>query len=115
MVCCCSDSVSILGSLSMTDTFQRIEDRKLLDTYHDRACLACGARPSDPCHIRSRGAGGPDTPWNLVPLCRRHHTEQHTIGWDTMLRKYPKVFSELSRLGWHKQNGRMWNAELEAK
>lgn len=35
--------------------------------------------PSDPAHVRSRGAGGGD--WaNVVPFCRRHHDEQHAIG-----------------------------------
>jgi hypothetical protein len=30
-------------------------------------------------HVVSRGAGGPDVA-NTVPLCTRHHREQHTIG-----------------------------------
>ncbi len=30
-------------------------------------------------HVRSRGAGGAD-PNNLVPLCARHHAEQHARG-----------------------------------
>ena len=35
--------------------------------------------PGDPAHVRSRGAGGGD--WaNVVPFCRRHHDEQHSIG-----------------------------------
>ena len=30
-------------------------------------------------HVRSRGAGGDDH-GNCVPLCARHHNEQHLIG-----------------------------------
>ncbi len=37
-------------------------------------CCVCGARPSDPAHVKTRGAGG--TKKDLVPLCRRCHTEQ---------------------------------------
>ncbi len=34
---------------------------------------------SDPHHVKSRGAGGPDAE-NMVPLCRAHHSELHQIG-----------------------------------
>ena len=34
---------------------------------------------SDPHHIVTRGAGGPDAE-NLVSLCRHHHTEAHNMG-----------------------------------
>jgi hypothetical protein len=37
------------------------------------------ARISDPHHIRTRGAGGPDAE-NIVPLCREHHSEWGNIG-----------------------------------
>ena len=42
---------------------------------------------SDPHHVRSKGAGGRDRS-NLVPLCRIHHTECHTIGRITFEDKY---------------------------
>jgi hypothetical protein len=43
-------------------------------------CLPrCRARPpSDPHHVRSRGAGG--TAKDLVPLCHAHHVEVHAAG-----------------------------------
>jgi len=34
---------------------------------------------SDPHHVKSRGAGGPDAE-NLVPLCRKHHTLWDEFG-----------------------------------
>ena len=34
---------------------------------------------SDPHHVTTRGAGGPDAE-NLVPLCRFHHSELHQMG-----------------------------------
>lgn len=91
----------------------RIEDRALLDTYHAMACLACGVRGSDPCHIRTVARGGPDLPWNVIPLCRKHHVEQHKFGFDHMRRKYPQVNFKLTETGWVKLNGRLWHPGLE--
>ena len=51
-------------------------------------CCICGApgemhedgkRYLDPSHVKSRGSGGGDQ-GNLVPKCRRHHTQFGTIG-----------------------------------
>lgn len=44
---------------------------------------------SDPDHVTTRGAGGGDTPTNVMPLCRKHHTERHMIGIGSMISKYP--------------------------
>lgn len=45
----------------------------------ESACCVCGAPPpSDPAHVRSRGAGGKDA--DTVPLCRSCHDEQHRVG-----------------------------------
>lgn len=42
-------------------------------------CCACSAEPpSDPHHVRSRGAGG--TSEDLVPLCRECHDLLHLKG-----------------------------------
>lgn len=41
-------------------------------------CLVCKALPSDPAHVTSRGAGGGR--FDLVPLCRVHHDQQHLVG-----------------------------------
>ena len=50
-------------------------------------CAACGRDgPSDPAHMRSRGAGG--TSDHLVPLCRMCHTEQHAKGIKTFFSKH---------------------------
>lgn len=46
-------------------------------------CCVCGKPgPSDPDHVRTKGAGGKDR-GNIVPLCRRHHDEKGCkgIGW----------------------------------
>jgi len=38
----------------------------------------CGG-PVECAHVKSRGAGGDDV-GNTIPLCRRHHREQHDRG-----------------------------------
>jgi hypothetical protein len=38
-------------------------------------------------HVKSRGAGGDDR-GNTIPLCRRHHREQHDKGMATFQRLY---------------------------
>ena len=50
-------------------------------------CHACGKDgPSDPAHMKSRGAGG--TSDHLVPLCRDCHVEQHSKGIKTFFEKH---------------------------
>jgi hypothetical protein len=46
-------------------------------------CLAC---PSEPAHVKSRGAGGGR--FDIVPLCHAHHREQHSRG----IRTFSKVY-----------------------
>ena len=51
-------------------------------------CLVSGCHlPTDPHHVKTRGAGGRDES-NLVPLCRVHHSECHQIGRKTFSKKY---------------------------
>jgi hypothetical protein len=63
-------------------------------------CLVCGSMPCDTCHIQSRGAGGCDEPWNIVFMCRRHHSEQHSMGWDRFAGKYSWIKRSLREKGW---------------
>lgn len=50
------------------------------------SCCVCGRQPSDPHHVRSRGAGG--TAKDLVPLCRADHRELHQIGARTFAERH---------------------------
>ena len=79
---------------------KRIENQEVLDLFRNKPCAACGKIGSDPCHIKSRGSGGPDAEWNLISLCREHHTEQHAIGWYRMVWRYPLIAFKLAQKGW---------------
>lgn len=39
-------------------------------------------------HITSRGSGGPDESWNMIPLSRERHTELEQIGRTTFAETY---------------------------
>lgn len=64
------------------------------------SCLVCNRSPVDRCHIKTRGSGGSNDDWNLVTMCRVHHTESHQLGWFRFAEKYPIVGKELRRKGW---------------
>ena len=78
---------------------KRVKNKDNLNQVKKTPCIICKDL-SDPCHIRSRGAGGGDEKWNLIPLCRKHHTEQHQIGWHDMAYKYWQVMVYLTHHGW---------------
>jgi len=63
-------------------------------------CSVCSAIATDQHHIKTRGSGGSDEEFNLVYLCRWHHTEIHQIGADRMVRKYKRFESILLAKGW---------------
>lgn len=88
---------------------------ELADYVRTLGCLVCNARPVDPAHVRSRGAGGHawiDAPHvgylgplaprvgNLVPLCRTHHREQHDHGIRTFEERHGlDLAEEAARIG----------------
>jgi hypothetical protein len=67
----------------------RERDEKHLAFIRSLRCCICGAPGPDPAHIRSaspvhgkRETGGAEKPsdkW-VVPLCRVHHDQQHSIN-----------------------------------
>lgn len=53
------------------------------ETIRGLPCSVCKKPPpSDPAHVRSRGAGGGSD--DLIPLCRIHHRLQHDKGWSAL-------------------------------
>lgn len=89
---------------------KRVENRPLLDKYKFKYCLACGTKPSEPCHIHTVGSRSPDAEWNVVPFCRTHHVQQHSEGWPFMYATYPEVYIFLKEKGWvFDDHGGLWN------
>ncbi len=64
-------------------------------------CCICGKRPpSDCCHIKTRGSGGPDVEDNVFPACRKHHQMQGAIGFIRMFAKFPDFCNVIFNKGW---------------
>jgi hypothetical protein len=60
----------------------------------------------DPHHIKSRGSGGKDDS-NILPLCRRHHSEIEQIGKKTFSKKYNLDLDFYCKLYWNRYNQEM--------
>lgn len=68
---------------------KRLKDKNAINYVKGLPCCACGVWYGiDAHHILSRGSGGPDTIANLLPLCRKHHTEIHQYGITKMTELY---------------------------
>ena len=77
-------------------------------------CLVCGSSGAENHHIKTRGSGGTDDPWNLMPLDRKCHQEVHAIGMKRFSEKYSIVLTFLKRNGWMFTNlGGRWKLERE--
>lgn len=63
-------------------------------------CTVTGQPNPDLHHIKSRGAGGTDDAWNMIPLSRDLHRECHSTGLYGFSRKYTDVFKWLLDHGW---------------
>jgi hypothetical protein len=70
-----------------------------LKSYRGSPCVICGAG-SNPCHIQSVGAGGPDQDDNLIAMCFWHHRLQHDIGWGDFVDRFPLIGQILDGKGW---------------
>jgi len=74
-------------------------------TYRaDEDCIICGKNTSkDTCwhHLKTRGSGGTDDSWNMVPVCFNHHTAYfHLKGLTFTANKFKKVHEFLINNGW---------------
>lgn len=79
----------------------RTEDSALMDQVRNSRCVITGNfPPNDPHHVKSKGSGGPDEPWNLCPLRHDLHQEFHKIGISSFAEKYPAFKSWLEKNGW---------------
>jgi len=78
---------------------KRLRSEGALREARSEPCVVCGCK-SDAAHVRSRGSGGGDEPANLMPLCRRHHSEQHSGGWHRFANAHMSVMEALWRRGW---------------
>ena len=78
-----------------------------LDQIHMRycgpqyQCIITGKYGADLHHVKSRGSGGPDAEWNLMPLSHRLHVECEQIGLNSFCEKYQKAKEWLLAREWY--------------
>lgn len=78
------------------------EWRRRLSNYQSyEPCVACGEEYLDRCfhHVKSRGSGGTEDPWNRISLCFLCHELIHRG-----VRKMPKK-KFINVLAWLRSNG----------
>lgn len=77
----------------------RLISTMALDLARQQPCIVC-SQPADPHHLKTRAAGGHDVEFNLMPLCRVHHTEIHKLNNVRMAEKYEAVKNWLIKHDW---------------
>lgn len=86
-------------------------DRRLMESLRGRLCVVCGkSNQTTGSHLRSKGSGGPDTEWNVVPMCFYCHREWEDGGLQCFLSKHHRFEDYLEELGWEvlKFDGQRW-------
>ncbi len=86
----------------------RVEDKVLLKKVRGLACSACGSKPCDASHIKTRGSGGPDAEWNVVAHCRMCHIKWGS-SWSLFLKMFPAFALKLKLMGWTWEDGKLWH------
>ena len=79
---------------------KRKQNASLLESIRLLPCCICGNHPVDASHIKTRGSGGPDEYFNVVPKCRTHHQEWGQYGWKKFCERYKIMKYVLSNRGW---------------
>lgn len=69
-------------------------------TDPEGTCIACRRKGVDLHHVRTRGSGGSDESFNLMPLCRGHHVVIHNKGTKWATERLFGVLRWLRKNGW---------------
>jgi len=67
----------------------------------DIRCTVTGKRDGELHHIKSRGSGGTDETYNMIPLCHELHQEWHNKGCHFMAEKYVAINQWLREHEWY--------------
>ena len=87
-------------------------------------CVITGcynARDFQGHHLRSRGAGGSDGPWNRLGVCRIHHIDIGAIGLELFCEHHPEIkqfverAEEIERIWQLDKVGKLNEKELDKK
>lgn len=96
------------------------KDENFRNQIRNLRCVVCGRfPPNEVHHIKTRGAGGGDDWWNLIPLCSDHHTASgtawHKQGSLSFLKMFPHVYELLQKYGWSIVNEKLIHENSASK
>lgn len=101
------------GASQADQNLNREADQEVKDRLRDNHCVQCNTKPVDLHHVLSRGAGGTDALYNLIPLCRSCHGALHHFGQLKMFLEKDRFRKSLEERGWYylEVNGKrkLWN------
>lgn len=60
----------------------------------------CGRYFKTSHHVKTRGSGGSNDTWNLMPLCMAHHQEVHSSGLTMFSERHKEVTTWLLKMNW---------------
>jgi len=63
-------------------------------------CVACGREGVSLHHVKTRGAGGTNDDFNLMPLCQAHHNQVHAVGLSRVAEIYYGIIEWLESNNW---------------
>lgn len=85
-------------------------NKRAIRQTQELTCAACGRDPPNEAHhIKTKGAGGPDKAWNLLPLCHSCHMLWHSEGPMKMIGRRLLLKVKLSSRGWEWKSGKLFN------
>ena len=85
----------------MLQKHKRTVDPNFLADMRKLPCIACGVNPPNEAHhIKTRGSGGGDDAFNILPLCRLDHILVHQLGDFKFYNAHPHLLEYLHEMGW---------------
>lgn len=89
---------------------QRVVNKRAIREVQKDPCVGCGREgPSEAHHIKTKGSGGPDKLWNLLPFCHACHMKWHTEGPIKAMEGALALKVKLLSLGWEWRSGKLTN------
>lgn len=61
--------------------------------------ICCALPPSTVSHLKTRGSGGDDAAYNILPMCLKCHTYWESNK-EEFITKYPHFADHLKAMGW---------------
>lgn len=79
-----------------------------MERYRGLPCVVCESTETTADHVKTKGSGGPDKEWNLMPLCFFCHEEKGRVNIRVMAERYLQYRNWLKNHGWTQDHEGKW-------